>query len=343
MSEKTKAVIFKKIPTEYPIPGEHFEVIDTNKNINTIKIGPDEVLLKVLYLSLDPYLRSCMRTPDKPGFAPPYKLGEPAWSDGIGEVVKSNNADYKLGEKVIAKVTWETYSVLKVNDRACKVPDIEGIPLTYWLGVLGMPGMTAYIGLHKIGNPKAGQTIFISSASGAVGTIVGQLAKEMGLKVVGSAGDDSKVNLLLQELNFDAAFNYKKEDTFEALKKYCPQGIDLYWENVGGKTLENVLSNCNNFARIIACGMISGYNTSNPEGVHNLVLIVSKRIRMEGFLVWDDWDQYWPGLIKDIPELLKKGAIKYKEDITEGLENAPEAFLEFLKGKKHGKCNVKVS
>jgi len=343
MAVKSKAVIFKKVPTDYPVPGEHLETIETDKDVNNIALGPDEVLLKVLFISLDPYLRGKMRAETTQSYNLSFVIGEPFYSHAIGEVVKSNHAEFKVGDKVVGILTWETYSVLKgpALKTAIIVPDIEGIPLSNWIGVLGMPGMTAFVGLHKIGNPKAGETIFISAASGAVGQLAGQLAKILGLRVVGSAGDDAKVQYLINELKFDA-FNYKTTDTNEALTKFCPQGIDIYFENVGGKTLDIVLNHANNFARFIACGMISQYNTQHPEGVHNLMYIVRKRIRFEGFIVSDDWLLYWPRFVKEIPELIKNGQIKYKEDITEGLEKAPEAFVGLLRGKNFGKAIVKV-
>jgi len=246
-----------------------------------------------------------------------------------------------VGVKVVSLLAWETYTVIKNFSATSKIPEL-GIPLSNWIGVLGMPGMTAFIGLHKIGNPKVGETIFISAASGAVGQLVGQLAKILGLRVVGSAGEDSKVEYLVKELKFDAAFNYKTCDMNAELTKHCPKGIDIYFENVGGKTLEVVLTHCNNFARIPVCGMISQYNTQKPDPIHNLFLLIVKRIRMEGFIVGDDWATYWPQFVKEIPELVKKGEIKYKEDITEGLEKAPEAFVGMLKGNNFGKTIVKV-
>jgi len=343
MAASCKAVIFKEVPTEFPVPGQHLATVDTHKDINT-EIGPGEVLVKVLFISLDPYMRGRMRPAEVKSYEPAFTLGQPFSGHGIGEVVKSNNPDFPVGVKVVSLLAWETYTVIKQNNwfATTKITEIEGIPLSNWIGVLGMPGMTAFVGLHKIGNPKVGETIFISAASGAVGQLVGQLAKGLGLRVVGSAGEDSKVEYLVKELKFDAAFNYKTCDMNAELTKHCPKGIDIYFENVGGKTLEVVLTHCNNFARIVVCGMISQYNTQKPEGIHNLFLLIVKRIRMEGFIVSDDWATYWPQFVKEIPELIKKGEIKYKEDIAEGLEKAPEAFVGMLKGHNLGKAIVKV-
>ena len=214
-----------------------------------------------------------------------------------------------------------------------------------------MPGLTAYIGLHKICEPLKHpdgkqQTIYVSAAAGAVGHIVGQYAKSLGLRVVGSAGSEEKVDYLVKELGFDAAFNYKKYEDYNAiLKETCPDGIDIYFENVGGKMLDAVLLNANDFARIAVCGMISQYNQMDKQdAVYNLSQVITKRIRMEGFVVSDDAPKYLPQAIKALSGLLAKGSdsIKYRETVTEGIEHAPKAFVEMLQGKNFGKAVVKV-
>lgn len=206
-----------------------------------------------------------------------------------------------------------------------------------------MPGLTAYSSYYEIGNPKKGETIFISAASGAVGQLVGQLAKKDGLYVVGSAGTDAKVKYL-KEIGFDAAFNYKTEDPFKALPKYCPKGIDIYYENVGGVTLEAVLGNANDFGRIIACGMISQYNTKDYYGVKGLMLVVAKRLLIRGFIVGDKdfGPKYQAEFAENMPKWLASGEIKYQEDIADGLEAAPAKFIGMLKGENFGKTMVRI-
>ncbi|CAG8469005.1 6578_t:CDS:2 [Dentiscutata erythropus] len=218
---------------------------------------------------------------------------------------------------------------------------LEGhVPKSYFIGLLGMPGFTAYIGLNKIGKPKEGETIFISAASGAVGQVVGQIAKIKGLRVIGSAGSDSKIKYL-DELNFDGAFNYKTRNIDEELTKLCPNGIDIYFDNVGGETLDIVLSHLNDNARVVACGMISRYNDNNPHVFKNLMYIVTKRILIQGFIVLDHYQEV-DSFQKEMREWLKQDKIKYKEDIVEGIQNAPEAFLNLLTGKNFGKVIVKI-
>jgi NADPH-dependent curcumin reductase CurA len=211
-----------------------------------------------------------------------------------------------------------------------------------YVGALGMPGMTAYSSLYEIGKPKKGETIFISAASGAVGQIVGQLAKREGLFVVGSAGSDDKVKYLVDTLHFDAAFNYKKEKPLEALSKYCPKGIDIYFENVGGETLDAVLLVANRLCRIIACGMISQYNTADAYGVKNLINIVAKSITMTGFIVSDFWAKYDKEFYENMEKFIHDGQIVYQEDITKGLEHGAAAFIGMLKGQNFGKAMIQI-
>ncbi|KAK9759723.1 hypothetical protein K7432_016987 [Basidiobolus ranarum] len=265
---------------------------------------------------------------------------------GVSEVIKSKNPEYKEGDIVTGMIGWENYTVISGGKDLRKIEGAResSIPLSYYLGVLGMPGMTAYAGLFKIGEPKEGETIFISAASGAVGQVVGQIAKVKGLRVVGTAGDDSKVEYLLKELKFDAAFNYKKVDLDQALSESCPNGIDVYFENVGGKMLDTVLKHCNDFARIPVCGMISQYNRfSNPEPIYNIALVLSKRIRFQGFIVSEIAAEFASQFSKDVPTWLKEGKMVYKEDKMEGIENAPEAFLRILRGENFGKQVVKLA
>jgi len=257
-----------------------------------------------------------------------------------------------VGDVVAGFLEWAEYSVHYPDQPTIaplkKIPNPRNaaVPLSNYLGVLGMPGITAYSGLHKICEPlTAGQTLYVSAAAGAVGQVVGQYGKALGLRVVGSAGEDAKVDYLLKDLGFDAAFNYKKHEDLKAiLKETCPNGIDIYFENVGGKMLDAVLENCNNYARIAVCGMISQYNRANdPEGIFALGNMISKRIRMEGFIVSDEMSKYALPCIQTFSKLIQEGKLKYREDITKGIENLPETFVGMLQGKNFGKAVVEVA
>jgi NADPH-dependent curcumin reductase CurA len=217
------------------------------------------------------------------------------------------------------------------------------VPLSWYLGVLGMPGMTAYVGLLDIGKPKAGETVYVSAAAGAVGQIVGQLARMQGCRVVGSAGSDDKVAWLTREAGYDAAFNYKTSGPLgAALGEHCPKGIDVYFENVGGAMLDAVLTRMNVRGRIAACGMISQYNLEQPEGVHNLMAVVGNRLTIQGFIVSDHFDRL-PQFIQQMTGWLADGKVVYREDVAEGIENAPAAFIGMLKGENFGKQVVKIA
>ncbi|CAG8765834.1 10332_t:CDS:2, partial [Gigaspora margarita] len=294
-----KGVIFKAIPDSFPVIGEHMELVTREIDIKNFPLADGDILLKNQYLSLDPYLRGRMRDSQIEFIADAFKLGKVLEGHGIG--------DEGL-EKEISK---------------------SELPKSYFLGLFGMPGFTAYIGLNKIGKAKKGETIFISAASGAVGQVVGQIAKIKGLCVIGSAGDDSKIKYLVNELNFDGAFNYKTCNTEEELTKLCPNGIDIYFDNVGGETLDIALNHLKINARVIACGMISQYNTKNPYGVKNLMNVVTKRLLIQGFIVFDHYHEMEP-FQKEMREWLKQGKLKYKEDLVEGIQNAPNAFLNLL-------------
>jgi len=339
-------VIFKKIPKEAPKPGE--DLVVESRPLKVGELEKDSFLIKILYLSPDPYLRGRMRDPSIKSYAPPLHVGEFISGLGIGEVIKSKNDMFPVGSIVYSSsMPWEEYDLVKPDEaknfEILHQAKESGLPLSYYLGVLGMPGLTAYVGLNRIGQPKPGETIFISAASGAVGQLVGQLAKLKGLRVTGIASEDEKVKYLLNDLKFDDAFNYKKGDLEENLKKVCPDGINIYWENVGGPILDAVLKNCAIHARIVACGMISQYNKADPYGVKNLIEVVARRIRMEGFIVGDYAHEYKNQFYKDVTQWLKEGKIKYKEDIAEGLDKAADALLDVLEGRNFGKKIIKLA
>ncbi|CAG8641392.1 13375_t:CDS:2 [Racocetra fulgida] len=306
------------------------ELVTREIDIENFPLADGDILVKNQYLSLDPYMRGKMRKPDTKSYSPPFDLDKVLQGRGIGTIIKSNNANYKVG--------WEEYSHIP-KDATSGIAELSeaisksNAPKSYFLGLLGMPGLSAYVGLNKIGKPKKGETIFISAASGAVGQVVGQIAKIKGLRVIGSAGDDSKVKYL-EELNFDGTFNYKtcNIDEFET---------NQFLSKNSGETLDIVLNRLNLNARVIACGMISQYNTKTPYGVKNLMNVVSKRLLIQGFIVGDHYQEI-DAFQKDMDEWLKQGKIKYKEDIVEGIQNAPEAFLNLLTGKNFGKAIIKI-
>jgi len=343
---RNQAVIFNDIPTDYPVKDRDLKLVTNTIDRDKTKLGNGQVLVQTLYVSIDPYLRGRMRPAEVKSYVPAFTLKKPFYNGGVGKVIKSANPSLKEGEIIYGMLNWEEYTVFDAD--AAKsfrvIENKEKLPLSYYVGVLGMPGMTAYLSFYHIAKPRKGEVIFISAASGAVGQIVGQLAKREGLYVVGSAGEDAKVNYLLKELGFDAAFNYKKEPPKEALKKYCPKGIDIYFENVGGETLEAAIDAANQNARIVVCGMISQYNTTSPYGVKNLFQIVGKRLTIQGFIVFDLIESYGlDAFFKEMPTWLAKGELKYKQDIAQGLENAQDAFIGLLHGKNFGKALIKVA
>ncbi|KAF8976817.1 hypothetical protein BGZ46_007927 [Entomortierella lignicola] len=336
---QNKSVIFLKAPEEYPIPGEHFAVQSNDLQVD-LKEG--DVLLRNLYISLDPYMRG--RMAGDQAYTKGFVVGKPLEASGVSEVIESKNDKFPVGTVITGLVGWEEYTVVTgaKDFRAIDNPRNPKIPLSSYVGALGMPGLTAYGSLKKIGEPKAGETIFISAASGAVGQLVGQMSKRLGLRVIGSAGSDEKVEYLLKDLKLDAAFNYKKGSILENIRAAAPDGVDIYYENVGGETLEAVLQVMNRHSRIIGCGMISAYNTPNPYGVRNLFLIIAKSIKFQGFIC-DEFEEEFADFGKEVGAWLANGEIIYREDIADGIESAPDAFVGMLKGKNFGKQVVKIA
>ncbi|KAI8972297.1 hypothetical protein BDB01DRAFT_750145 [Pilobolus umbonatus] len=343
-----KQVLFTKVPEGYPVPDEHMKVVESTLDINQpLKDG--QFILKTLYLSVDPYMRGRMRDPSVKSYAPAFGLNEVMTGDTMNVVVASSNSKYKVGDYVYGRTAmglFEEYVLVDAEYAKTAYvvrndPKNNGLPLSHYVGVLGMPGMTAYYGLTKIGKPVKGETIYVSAASGAVGQLVGQFAKSLGLYVVGSAGTDEKCDYL-KSIGFDAVFNYKHGEIKENLKKHCPKGIDIYFESVGGSTLDAVLGLCNLNARIIACGMISQYNKSKPDPIYNIMNIVVKRINIQGFIIMDHMD-FEPEFLKKVTDLLVNKKIKYREDIMEGIESTPQALVNVLEGKNFGKAIVHVA
>ncbi|KAF1944686.1 NAD(P)-binding protein [Clathrospora elynae] len=347
---QNKGVIFKNAPEGWPKPGQDLAVEDRPIDLDQ-KLPEGALLVKNFYASFDPYMRGRMRAPHIKSYAPPFELGKPITNRSIFKVVKSNTSQFKEGETLITKgvTPIEEYSVLDKDAVAIceKLENPYNLDPKFFLGALGMPGLTAWSSFYEIGVPKKGETIFISAASGAVGQLVGQLAKHEGLTVIGSVGDDKKLEFIEKELKFDSGFNYKKEKPADALARLAPNGIDIYYENVGGEQLEAAINAMNPFGRIIACGMISQYNLNPTEQypIRNLMQIVAKRITMRGFIVNDE--NMGPKHTKEHQEKLQKwlseGSFKAKISVTEGIDNAVDGFIGMLEGKNFGKAVLQIA
>lgn len=301
--------------------------------------GPGEVLIRVQYISLDPAMRGWMN--EGRSYVPPVGIGEVMRAGGIGRVVASNDPSIAVGDTVSALTGVQDYAVVKAKD-ATKV-DSRIAPLPRYLGVLGMPGMTAYFGLLDVGQPKPGETVVVSAAAGAVGGVVGQIAKIKGCRVVGIAGGADKCRYVVKELGFDAAIDYKNEDVKKKLREYCPNRIDIFFDNVGGEILEAALAGLANKARVVLCGAISQYNTVDSlKGPKNYMSLLVNRARMEGFVVFDYAARYGEA-IKAMAGWITEGKLKAREDIVEGLETFPETLLKLFHGENFGKLIIKVS
>ncbi len=298
-----------------------------------------QVLVRNIYMTVDPYMRG--RMVDRKSYVPPFQLGEPLSGGCIGQVVQSRVGEFQVGDLVLSMLGWREYYVSN-GSRLTKI-DPGTAPIQAYLGVAGMPGMTAYVGLLDIGQPNEGDTVFVSAASGAVGSVVCQIAKIKGCRVVGSAGSDEKVAWLRREAGIDVAFNYKQVQHLRAeLGNHCPGGIDIYFDNVGGEHLQAALARMNLFGRVVLCGMISQYNATEPlPGPSNLGLAIARRLTLKGFLVQDHSDRL-PDFHADMAKWIAEGRIKWKETIVEGIENAPRAFIGLFKGENFGKMLVKI-
>lgn len=302
--------------------------------------GDGEVLIETLWVSVDPYMRGRMM--DRKSYVPPIQIGEPMGGGGVGRVVKSKSSKFAEGDIVMGDLGWQDHPVR--NEKGLIKIDPSLAPIQTSIGILGMPGMTAYFGLLDICDPKEGETLFVSGAAGAVGSIVGQIGKIKGCRVVGSAGTDEKVRLLTEEFGFDAGFNYKTTDDFTAkLAELCPKGIDCYFDNVGGDMSDAAMLNLSPMSRISLCGGISMYNAVETEiGPRLNMLLIGNMTKMQGFIV-TQYASRFPEGIAQIAQWMKQGKIKYRETVTEGIENAPQAFMGMLKGDNIGKQLVKVS
>lgn len=303
-----------------------------------------ELLLRTIYLSLDPYMRG--RMSDAPSYAPPVEIDQPMVGATVCQVQESRNEAYEVGEWVLAYTGWQSH-VLSDGSELTKLGKEPTNP-SYALGILGMPGFTAYMGLLDIGQPKSGDTLVVAAATGPVGATVGQLGKINGCKVVGVAGGPEKCQHAKEKLGFDECLDHKSEDFAEQLKHACLDGIDVYFENVGGKVFDAVLPLLNVGARIPVCGMVSKYNSTKlPDGPDRLSVLVGtilvKRIKMQGFIIFDDYGHRYNEFAEKMMALLRSNKIHYKEQIVDGLEKAPQAFMGLLEGKNFGKLVIKVN
>ncbi|MET3460948.1 NADP-dependent oxidoreductase [Variovorax atrisoli] len=309
----------------------------------TPALKDNQVLVRHHYLSLDPYMRGRMN--DSKSYAQPQPLGQTMQGGTVGEVVESKHPKYAVGDKVVGFGGWQEYSVVDASQPgALKKVDTTHVPLSHYLGAVGMPGVTAWYGLVKIIAPKAGETVVITAASGAVGSAFGALAKARGCRVVGIAGGAEKCKYVTDELGFDACIDYRQHTDVKsmsaALKEACPNGIDGYFENVGGYIFDAVLLRANAFARVALCGMIAGYD-GQPLPLANPALILINRMKIEGFIVSEHME-VWPEALTELGTLVATGKLKPRESIAQGIESAPEAFLGLLKGRNFGKQLVKL-
>ena len=301
--------------------------------------GDGEVLIKTLYLSLDPAMRGWMN--EGKSYIPPVGIGEVMRAGGVGRVIASKNSTFAVGDFVYGTLGIQEYST--ANGKGLTKVDPKLAPLPVYLGTLGMPGMTAYFGLLDVGQPKQGETVVVSGAAGAVGTVVGQIAKIKGCRVVGIAGGADKCRYIRDELGFDAAIDYKHEDVKEALRNLCPKGIDVYFDNVGGDILDAALTRITRGARIVICGAISQYNNTGPvKGPSNYLSLLVNRASMKGMVVFDYADRYAEAG-REMAGWMAAGKLKSREDIVKGLETFPETLLKLFKGENTGKLVLQVA
>lgn len=329
-----KTIILKNRPAGKPSP-EDFEF----QTEAMPEAGSNEILLKTMYVSVDPYLRGRMR--DEKSYIEPFAVGEPLESGIIAEVIESNNPNFIKGEFVSGMLKWKQFQT--ASGSGLNKVDPDKAPLTVYLGVLGLTGITAFLGLDKIGNLKSGETLLVSAAAGAVGSVAGQIGKIKGCKVVGIAGTDEKIDRIKSKFNFDDGINYRTSDNIrKVIKEKCPGGVDIYFDNVGGEILDAALSNMNKFGRVINCGAISLYNeTEIPLGPRPEGRLIKNSLLMQGFTVRDYVKDFGPA-INQLSSWLKEDKLKYEETIVKGFDNIPQAFLDLFEGKNKGKMIVQV-
>jgi NADPH-dependent curcumin reductase CurA len=334
-----RQIVLASRPRGKPTP-ENFRL----EQIPIPSVPKGGVLLKVLYLSLDPYMRG--RMDDRKSYAKPAGIGEVMPGESAAEVIASDHPEYAIGETVLAKTGWRTHAIAEAANLAKIDPAFA--PITTRLGVLGMPGFTAYGGLHVIGKPKPGETVVVAAASGPVGSLVGQLARISGARAVGIAGGPDKCRYVTEELQFDAAVDHRAPDMAETLAAHCPSGVDIYFENVGGAIWQAVLPLLNSFARVPVCGLISQYDaipgTTGPDLLPaTMRAVLTKSLTLRGYINYEFTEKYHAEFLRTVSAGIASGQISYREDITDGLENAPGAFIAMLEGRNFGKALVRVA
>src|SRR6201993_913151 len=332
MENRNRQVLLKRRPTGVPTTAD-FEIADGPMP----DPGDGEALVRGIYLSLDPYMRG--RISGVRSYAKPVEIGAVVEGRVVGQVVRSRDPGFREGDYVYGGYGWQLYSAVPAKD-LLKLDPNEA-PLSTALGVLGMPGLTAYVGLSEIGRPQRGETVLVSAASGAVGAVAGQLARRAGARVVGIAGGADKCRYVEAELGFDTCIDHRSADLGATLDHTCPKGIDVYWENVGGAVQQAVFPRLNDFGRMVMCGMVSEYNDVEPRPGPNLMAVVRKRLKIQGFIVSDQWQRFGEYRAMAAP-LVRSGELKYREDIVEGIERAPNAFIGLLQGRNFGKLVVKL-
>ena len=329
---RQRQIIYAKRPQGVPTV-DCFQIVQ----VPVAHTGPGQVLVRNDVLSVDPYIR--MRMEEKDSYAPVMAIGDVLVGRTVGQVVESQAAGFAEGDWVVGRLGWQDYSV--ANPGELQKFDVSLAPATAYLGALGSTGITAWVGLMAFGQPKPGQTVLVSAASGAVGSVVGQLAKLKGCRAVGIAGGASKCKLVKESFGFDDCVDYKSPDFAQSLARAVPDGVDVYFDNVGGPILDAVLPLLNNFARIPLCGLVSQYNETEPYRVKNLREIFNRRVTLRGFVLSDHRD-LWPEATRELIEAYRAGRLQYRETIAQGLENAPQAFIDMLAGANVGKQLVRV-
>lgn len=330
-----RTILLKNRPEGKPTPSD-FEFVTDDVDLN---IDAGELLLETAYVSVDPYLRG--RMSDAKSYVPPFELNKPIQSGVIAKVLESKNEKLKVGDFVSGMLDWKTKQVSS-GEGLIKV-DGSKAPLSAYLGILGMTGLTAYVGLTQIGKPKSGETLVVSGAAGAVGSVVGQIGKILGLTVIGIAGSDEKVELLKRKFGFDAGINYNTtENMTAAIAEAAPNGVDIYFDNVGGPISDAVLFNINQFARLIICGAISVYNnTELPKSISVQPFLIKNSALMQGFIV-SNYAEIFPEAIKQLSTWLAEGKLTYTETVVNGFDEIPNAFIDLFEGKNKGKMVVKI-
>jgi len=333
MTERNRKVLLASRP-QGAVTEQNFRIVDAPLP----EPAAGEVLVKNEWLSLDPYMRG--RMSDAKSYVPPAQLDCVMVGQTVGEVIDSRDPTIDVGDKVLTQLGWQSHGIAKAAD-VTRI-DARRVPASCYLGILGMPGVTAWFGLFEIGQPKAGETVLVSAASGAVGSVVGQLAKIHGCRAVGIAGGKAKCDYVVNELGFDACVDHRAGNLYDDLRGACPDGVDVDFENVGGVVLDTALRVMNRHSRVVICGLIAEYSAKEPYGYRGLRSVLVNRIRMQGMIVFDWKDRYGEAL-PTLTSYVADGKLKYRESIVEGLDNAPRALIALLKGENFGKQLVRIA